>query len=146
MASEARLAPVGEHLGRLRDAAVEVFKVLWPGQAVLETTLRLAKWLAVAPGRINEWRESAARAGAEMALSFVLSWYDEVRLDQLATRRAGAAATEPFLEELHARACAIASYAPVDEYIPPIDDEEDEASEGDEGDDEEGDGSGDGEE
>ena len=124
VAMEARLAPIGELGGRLRTVAEEVYMVLWPGLPVPETPLRLAKWLAAAPGRIDDWRASAARVGAEMALSFMLSWYDEVRLDQLATRRAGAQKEqEPLLDQLYERACAIAAYAITDEYIPAIDDE-----------------------
>jgi hypothetical protein len=42
---------------------------------------RLVQWLDTAPVRIDDWRESTAHAGAELALSFVLSWYEEVSLD-----------------------------------------------------------------
>jgi hypothetical protein len=74
----------------------------------------LITWLAMAPGRVDEWHASAARAGAEMALSFVLSWYDEVQLSQLGTRRTGAILPSA---ELRAHACAIASYADTEEFI-----------------------------
>jgi hypothetical protein len=48
----------------------------------------LVKWLENAPDRLLDWKESVTRDGADMALSFVLSWYEEVSLDQLETRRA----------------------------------------------------------
>jgi hypothetical protein len=87
-----------------------------------------------------------------MALSFVLSWYDKVRLDQLATRRAGAAAmSDADVAELHSRACAIASYVNTEEYVPDPDadaeagaggdgdDGDDDDDDGDDGDDDNGD-------
>jgi hypothetical protein len=83
--SHARLAPLGDFLAQLLAAVRKVFEVLWPETAAPTSGLQLVEWLAMAPGRVDEWRASAALAGAEMALSFVLSWYDEVRLDQLAT-------------------------------------------------------------
>jgi hypothetical protein len=49
-----------------------------------------------------------------MALSFMLSWYDEIQLSQLETRRAGA--TLP-AAELRARACVIASYVETEEFV-----------------------------
>ena len=79
-----------------------------------------------------------------MALYFVLSWYAEVRLDQLATRRAGSQPDlEPLLDDLRAWACAIASYVDTDEFVPSTEGEESEASEGEEGDGAEGAGDGD---
>jgi hypothetical protein len=39
--------------------------------------------MELAPTRIEIWKESAARASAEQALSFVLSWYKGIDLDQL---------------------------------------------------------------
>lgn len=75
-AIEARLLPVGELVLRFQRTTDQlVFEVLWPCHTVPTTPSRLAKWLVVAPGRIDEWCASATRAGAEMALSFVLPWY-----------------------------------------------------------------------
>ena len=54
-----------------------------------------------------------------MALSFVLSWYDGIDLDKLATRRKGASvAGDPIVNRLHARACEIAKYVAIDEFVP----------------------------
>jgi hypothetical protein len=36
-----------------------------------------------AEGRLEEWRESARRVGADTALTLVLSWYENVNLDVL---------------------------------------------------------------
>ncbi|KAM0931461.1 hypothetical protein ACQ4PT_000466 [Festuca glaucescens] len=74
--------------------------------------VNLVKWLENAPDRLLEWKESTARAGADMALSFVLSWYEEVSLDQLESRRAGVEDTLSAENKTRrlARACAIADY------------------------------------
>jgi hypothetical protein len=91
----------------------------------------LINWLAHAPGRVDEWRASAARAGMDIALSFVLSWYDEVKLSQLEARQAGASLPT---EELRTRAIALARYTDVDTFItdpdePAISEEEADAAE-----------------
>jgi hypothetical protein len=107
IACHAQLKPIDDFLLRLLDAARKIFEVLWPEVAVPTS-------LATAPGCVEEWRASAARAGAEMALSFMLSWYDEIQLGQLETRRARAILPAA---ELRARACVIASYADTEEFI-----------------------------
>jgi hypothetical protein len=40
--------------------------------------------------RLNEWRRSAARSGADTTLRFVCSWYEGLDLDALVTMRGGA--------------------------------------------------------
>jgi hypothetical protein len=39
--------------------------------------------MSLVSNRVDIWKESAARADAEYALSFVLSWYQCISLDQL---------------------------------------------------------------
>jgi hypothetical protein len=64
-----------------------------------------------------------------MALAFVLSWYDEVSLDQLECRRAGVEDTLPVETKTArlARACAIADFVDRGVFIedpnPPSEDE-----------------------
>jgi len=136
VAFEAWLKPIRKLVGRFRQAAEAIFDVLWPEYEPSETAFQLARWLLdEALGRIDEWRESAARAGSEMALSFVLSWYDEVDLDRLATRRKSASAVgDPFVNKLHARACAIAKYVAIDQFVSPLEGEEGEKRDGGDGD------------
>jgi hypothetical protein len=45
--------------------------------------------MSIVSNRVDIWKESAARAGAERALSFVLSWYQGISLDQLEHLREG---------------------------------------------------------
>jgi hypothetical protein len=49
----------------------------------------LLKWIPLVSNRVDVWKESAARASAAQALSFVLSWYSGVNLDQLEHLREG---------------------------------------------------------
>jgi hypothetical protein len=85
--AKGRLHPVAKLGGDLHEAIVSVFKTLWPGQAVPGEIQALLQWIPLAPNRPDIWKESAARAGAEQALEFVLSWYPGVNLDQLENLR-----------------------------------------------------------
>jgi hypothetical protein len=87
--AKGRLHPVAK-LGRdLCEAIVSVFETLWSGRAVPGEIQALLQWIPLAPNRLDIWKESAARAGAEHALEFVLSWYPSVNLDQLENLREG---------------------------------------------------------
>jgi hypothetical protein len=55
---------------------------------------------------VDIWNESAARASAEQALSFVLSWYHGISLDQLENLREGDLSSVDQVK-LRQRACAI---------------------------------------
>jgi hypothetical protein len=108
-----RLQPVAELGGDLRQAVVSVFKTLWPGRAVPEEIQALLKWIPLASNRIDVWKESVARAGAEQALEFVLSWYPGVNLDQLENLHEGGLAGLD-KAKLRQRACAIEECAETD--------------------------------
>jgi hypothetical protein len=73
----------------------------------------LLKWIPLASNRIDVWKESAARAGAEQALEFVLSWYPGVNLDQLENLREGGLAGLDKVK-LRQRACAVTECAETD--------------------------------
>jgi hypothetical protein len=73
----------------LHEAIVSVFKTLWPGRAVPGEIQAHLQWIPLVPNRLDIWRESAARAGAEQALEFALSWYPGINLDQLKNLREG---------------------------------------------------------
>jgi hypothetical protein len=108
-----RLHPVAKLGGDLRRAIVSIFKTLWPGRAVPDEIQALLKWIPLAPNRVDVWKESAARAGAEQALEFVLSWYLGVSLDQLENLREGGSAGLD-KAKLRQRACAIAECTETD--------------------------------
>ena len=73
-------------LGRvLPDAAIRTFQSLWLGEKVPTRVEVLAARLNESGVRLNEWRHSSARFGADTALKFVCSWYERLDLDALAT-------------------------------------------------------------
>ncbi|KAK1627192.1 hypothetical protein QYE76_001507 [Lolium multiflorum] len=123
------LLPYEEMKSGARESR-ELIRLLWPTETLPTDLANLIKWLETAPDRFIDWKESAARAGADMALSFVLSWYDEVNLDQLECRRADVEENLPAENKTArlARACAIADFVDKRVFIedpnPPSDDEE----------------------
>ena len=112
---------VDRHLGELPAAAVKIFKRLWPEEPVPDNLTLLAEKLQDAGRRLSEWRHSAARAGADAALRFACSWYEELDLDALHSMR-GDAPTDT-VPELTAkrrdRAYQIAHYVSTSDFIPP---------------------------
>jgi hypothetical protein len=99
--------------GELRQAIVSVFTTFWPGQAVPDEIQALLKWIPLASNQIDVWKESAARASAEQALQFMLSWYPGVNLDQLENLCEGGLAGLDKVK-LCQRACAVAECAETD--------------------------------
>jgi hypothetical protein len=73
----------------------------------------LLKWIPLASNHVDIWKESAAQAGAEQALEFVILWYPGVNLDQLENLREGGSAGLD-KAKLRQRACAIAECANTD--------------------------------
>jgi hypothetical protein len=98
-----RLHPVAKLGENLCGAIVSVFETLWPGRAVPDEIQALLKWIPLASNRVDVWKESAARASAEQALEFVLSWFPGVNLDQLKDLRKGGSAG---LDRAKLRQCA----------------------------------------
>ena len=115
--TEARLTPPGELIEPFPQAAGDIFEQLRPGKPKPASPGQLAKALTSAPAKINEWCRSSARGGADLALRFVLSWYDGVDLDQLDAMRAGVD-LEPLRDAILYRASTIATYVAVDEFVP----------------------------
>jgi hypothetical protein len=128
----ARVEPITKLGWELRKAAEELVQMLWPAEAVPQDLSNLISWLERAPDRFLDWKESATRAGADMALSFVLSWYNEVDLGQLEYRRAGVEDKLPaeYKTARLARASAIADFVDKGLFVadpnPPSDDEDEE--------------------
>jgi hypothetical protein len=104
--TEGRLQPMAKLGSELLQVVVSMFKALWPGQVVPGDIRTLLQWISLISNRVEVLKESAARAGAKQALSFVLSWYPGVNLDQLEHLREGGLVG---LDEgkLRQRACAI---------------------------------------
>ncbi|KAK1660620.1 hypothetical protein QYE76_048779 [Lolium multiflorum] len=119
---------IDRHLPHLPDAAIKVFKCLWPEDPIPDNVSSLADRLLDAGKRLSEWRHSAAQAGADTALRFVCSWYESLDLSTLNTMRADAPTDiDPAKTAARRdRAYRIACYASTSTFIPPPTDVEDE--------------------
>ena len=85
----ARLSPLKRFGDDLLKAATHVHKALWPEDPSPRTVKVLAERLSEGRNRLRAWRKSAARAGAEEALMWVLSWFEDLDLEKLAALREG---------------------------------------------------------
>ncbi|XP_071683061.1 uncharacterized protein [Lolium perenne] len=126
----------------LPDAAIQIFKVLWPEEAMPANITLTANRLKEAGRRIREWQCSAARVGADTALRSVCSWYPDLDLDALqGVRQDALTDVDPVLTaKRQDRAYRLAEYAEVRTFIPPppdvkdyLSDEEEEEGDEDEG-------------
>ena len=64
----------------LCQAAIKCYKALWPDEELPNQTQTLTDRLSDCLFRLCEWRESAARVGSDQALTFVMSWYENIEL------------------------------------------------------------------
>jgi hypothetical protein len=133
---------VDRHLVDLPDRAMEIFKMLWPGEAIPANLTLLSDRLKDAYRRFQEWRCSSARDGADAALRVACSWYVDLDLDALHSLRGDAPTDkDPVLTAKHQdRAYRIAEFTRFRTFIPPPEDVKDDVS------DEEEEGSGEDEE
>ena len=94
--------------------------VLWPGCEAPAIVDELAKCLMASEERLDDWASSAARVGADEALTYVLSWYEGIDLDTLRTLRDGSKWTTD-LDLIRRRqdvAHSLIQYAPVHSFVP----------------------------
>ena len=82
-AAKARLQVLGTQMERLSRAGTAMTAALWPDSVHPCSFSSLARWLEMGPDCLSNWRISAARAGAEMALQIALSWHPDLQLDAL---------------------------------------------------------------
>ena len=75
------LAQFGREAVALVAAARKVLQALWPNDAAPALISKLAERLAESPNRILELQESAARGGAQWAVSLLMSWYPDADIE-----------------------------------------------------------------
>jgi hypothetical protein len=121
---------VDRHLGGVPKVAIQIFKLVWPGERVPDNMTLLAQRLKELSERFSEWKRSSARAGADAALRVVCSWYEELDLDALHNLRGDAPTdTDPAkTAKCRDRAYRVAQFASTSRFIPPPADIEDELS------------------
>ena len=116
------VAQFGRETTALVRSAREVFALLWPNDDhAPELISQLAKKLAESPNRILELQESAARGGAQWALSLMLSWYPDADIEVFNDGpRAGMDYSELRLQKgVDRTASTIAEFVDFDDFIPP---------------------------
>jgi len=89
VALQARISPIQRIGCDVMNVAIRLCRILWPKDAVPTTARSLAERMTDAEDRLIEWRESAARVGADEALCWVLSWYETIELAHVKGVREG---------------------------------------------------------
>ena len=80
---ESRVAAVVDYLARLKVATSRIDTALWPGETLQNDLESLMTRLNEVPSRVQEWKKSSARCGADVALSLVRVHCKEAREDKL---------------------------------------------------------------
>ena len=119
---ESRVASVTSYLARLKVAVSRIDSSLWP-RATLQNDLEsLMARLNEVPGRVQEWKKSSARCGADVALSLVRVHCKEARDYKLAAIRVANTKRHDFrsfMETFIAAATRIADGIDLDEFVEP---------------------------
>src|SRR3954463_13469852 len=123
------LIAVGATIGPMKimgkdlvQAAIQAYHVLWPNTSVtpdIDEIKILVERLMASQNQLNPWRESAGRAGADMALTVIMSWYEDISLDTLINLHTGSCWVEDpeFVARRQARAFQLVQYADVHNWI-----------------------------
>ena len=119
---ESRVASVTSYLARLKEAVSRVDTLLWP-RAMLQNDLEsLMARLNEIPDRVQEWKKSSARCGADVALSLVRVHYKEASEDKLVAIKVANTKRhdfQSFMETFIAAATRIADGIDLDEFVEP---------------------------
>lgn len=92
LATRARLPLLKGAVCAFKTGVLKLNRLLWPANRVPDepdATAQVTTMLTVAPRRIRALLDSAARAGAQMTLATVVSWYPGLDLSLLRAVRAG---------------------------------------------------------
>ena len=119
---ESRVTGVVDYLARLKVAMSRIDTALWP-MATLQNDLEsMMARLNEAPSRIQEWKKSSARCGADVALSLVRVHCREAREEKLAAIKVANTKRhdfQSFMETFIAAATRIADGIDLDEFVEP---------------------------
>ena len=83
LAAHIRMGKAGPFIGRLREVVGRIDKELWPEDESRYEMEGLMTRLEEVPNRVQSWKKSAARCGADVALSLVRVHCKEAREDKL---------------------------------------------------------------
>jgi len=119
---ESRVASVTSYLARLKVAVSQIDSSLWPGATLQNDLESLMARLNEIPGRVQEWKKSSARCGADVALSLVRVHCKEAHEDKMAAIKVTNTKRhdfQSFMETFIAAATRIADGIDLDEFIEP---------------------------
>ena len=119
---ESRVAGVADYLARLKVAVSQIDMTLWPGVTLQNDLESLMTRLNEVPGRVQEWKKSSARCGADVALSLVHVHCKDAREDKLASLKMANTKKHDFrslMETFIAAATRIADGIDLDQFVAP---------------------------
>jgi hypothetical protein len=115
-----RIDPLVSQSDLMFDAAIHAHSVLHPGIDTPDDPQEVAKAVVdTAASQMELYCTSAARAGADDALSTVLSWYEGIDVEKLKGLRAGSKwlTNEDLVKKRKALAIDVASYTDINELF-----------------------------
>ena len=119
---EARLDGVKEYVARLRSALALIDKGLWPEDTLRADLESMMTRLEALPDRMQAWKKSAARCGADVALSLVRVHCKEVKEEKLKALQVANTRKlqfEDFMETFIEAATRIADGIDLDTFVEP---------------------------
>ena len=119
---ESRLTAATDYLGRLKAVMARIDTALWRGIVQENNLESLMTRLNEIPNRVQEWKKSAARGGADVALSLVRVHCKEVkerRLVALKVANTKELQFQSFMETFLEAATPIADGIDLDEFVAP---------------------------
>uniref|UniRef100_A0A8I6XHQ5 Uncharacterized protein n=1 Tax=Hordeum vulgare subsp. vulgare TaxID=112509 RepID=A0A8I6XHQ5_HORVV len=117
-----RVGKVGPFIGRLREVVGRIDKELWPEDESRQEMENLMTRLEEIPNRVQSWKKSAARCGADVALSLVRVHCKEVREEKLKTLKVANTKKlrfEDFMETFLESATCIADGIDLETFVEP---------------------------
>lgn len=119
---ESRVAGVVDYLARLKIAVSRIDMTLWPRETLQNDLESFMTRLNDISGRVQEWKKSFARCGADVALSLVRVHCKDAREDKLASIKVANTKKhdfQSFMETLIAAATRIADEIDQDQFVVP---------------------------
>ena len=119
---ESCVASVTSYLACLKVAVSQIDSSLWPGAMLQNDHESLMTRLNEIPGRVQDWKKSSARCGADVVLSLVRVHCKETREDKLAAIKVPNTKRhdfQSFMDSFIAAATRIADGIDLDEFIEP---------------------------
>ena len=103
----------------LVNSAIHLFRKFFPEEGEPDNLKVVLEKFKEIDLQFDEWKYSCARQGADTALRFVLSWYEDINLEQLRSMRRGSKwHSDSSLVELRKQAaCALAEFADIEHFF-----------------------------